>query len=49
MFDCPMFKKKLVLVESELVELGNDYSPVSYLLLKNMTFEDKTETEIAED
>ena len=29
--DCPLFRTKLEFEETELVELGNDYSPVSYL------------------
>jgi diphthine-ammonia ligase len=47
-FDCPLFKSKLILVESKTVDLGNDYSPVSYLSLQKLELASKTEDEIEE-
>ena len=44
-FDCPLFKHKLELVESEVVDLGNDYNPVSYLVLKQISKVEKSEVE----
>lgn len=35
-FDCPLFKCKLQLVASKTIDLGNEYSPVSYLALESI-------------
>lgn len=47
-FDCPLFLKKITLFESKSIDLGNDFSPVSYLALNKMELTDKTQQEIDE-
>ena len=45
-FDCPLFKRKLELVKSGTVVLGNDYAPVSYLTLDEVRLVEKTSEEL---
>lgn len=47
--DCPLFKHRLVVEDSETIELGNDFSPVSYLLMKSIGKQDKSPEERALD
>lgn len=43
--DCPLFRTKLEFEETELVELGNDYSPVSYLKITKISHSPKSDDE----
>jgi diphthine-ammonia ligase len=47
-FDCPIFKRKLQLVDSKTIDLGNEYSPVSYLALEKVEVVQKSQIEIEE-
>ena len=43
-----LFLKKITLFEIKSIDLGNDFSPVSYLALNKMELTDKTQQEIDE-
>ena len=47
--DCPLFKHRLVIEDAETIELGNDYSPVSYLYMKAISKQQKTPDDILKD
>jgi diphthine-ammonia ligase len=47
-FDCPLFKSKLKLLGCRTIDLGNEYSPVSYLALDDVEIVQKTQVEMEE-
>ena len=48
-FDCPIFAKRLAVLESEVVELGNEYSPQAHLVFRKVGLVDKTAEELEAD
>lgn len=47
--DCPLFQHRLVIVEQEVVDLGNEYDPVSYLKFGQIGVEKKSEDDLKLD
>lgn len=47
--DCPLFKKKLEIVDIHIIDLGNDYNVCSYVVIDDLIAVEKTESELAAD
>ena len=44
--DCPLYKRKISVIQSKTVDLGNEFSPVSNLVFEKLELIEKSQAEI---
>jgi diphthine-ammonia ligase len=47
--DCPLFKRRLEIVDLSIVDLGNDYNVCSYVIIEEVIAVEKTQAECEKD